>query len=184
MRGYNSTIRRNKKPCKTCGKSEYIFSKGRCELCARIEDTLVRDEKETEKVIQEEDLSGLIQDADAIFSQYVRLKNANKVGIVKCFTCPMEKHWTLMQNGHYIKRSHLRLRWDERNTRVQCPNCNEHLHGNMPAYTKNLELDSPGITEILQEEMRIVYKIGREEIRQIVSQYSPLVAQLKKKLQN
>lgn len=182
MRAYNSTIKIKQKPCVRCGVKSFIFSKGRCADCARIEDTLARDEKESEKIIEEEDLSGLIQDADAIFSQYIRLKYANKDGLVKCFTCEVVKHWTLMQNGHYIKRSHLALRWDERNCRPQDEECNKYKGGNIPVYTANLEKESQGITNILSEEMRLVYKVTREEIRQIISEYTPKVKALKNKL--
>lgn len=180
MRGHNSTIRLKTKPCKRCGVPSIIFSKGRCQNCARIEDTLARDEKETEKIIEEEYLSGLIQDADAIFSQFIRLKYARPDGFVKCFTCDNVKHWTMMQNGHYIKRGHLFLRWDERNCRPQDQYCNEVESGNIPKFTKNLEQENPGITEILTEEMRIVHKVTREEIRQIIADYTPKVKEMKK----
>lgn len=183
MRKHNSTIRRTEKRCKSCGKSCYVFSKGRCEHCAKIEDTLARDERETEKVIQEEDLSGLIEDADTIFSQYIRLKYTNERGMAKCYTCPEVKHWTMLQNGHYVKRAHLYLRWDERNCKPQCRTCNEFHSGNMIVYREELEKESPCITDILYDEMRIVHKPSREEIRQIISQYTPLVKALKKKIQ-
>jgi len=184
MRAYNSTIKIKQKPCVRCGIKSYIFSKGRCEPCARIENTLANDEKESEKIIQEEDLSGLIQDADAIFSQYIRLKYADKRGMVKCFTCDTVKHWTMMQNGHYIKRACLQLRFDERNCRPQDYHCNVELYGSLPIYTFNLEQESPNVTTILTEEMRLVYKPSREEIRQIISEYTPKVKLLKQKLRN
>jgi len=140
------------------------------------------DEKEVNRVIQEEDLSGLISDADAIFSQYIRLKYADPYGIVDCYTCGNKKHWTLMQCGHYVKRAHLYLRWDERNVRVQDADCNEFKAGNMPVFTKRLEGEYPGIVEILNEEMRLVHKPTRDEIRQIIATYTPKVKELKRKL--
>ena len=182
MRNYNSTIRLKKKNCVRCGSYCYIFSKGRCNDCARIEDTLARDEKEVEKLIEVEDLSGLIQDADAIFSQYIRLKYADEKGMVKCFTCDVVKHWTLMQNGHYIGRSCLVLRHDERNCRVQDSGCNEYKSGNLPIFTANLEKETPGITSILTEEMRLVHKVTRDELRQVISEYTPKVKLLKSKI--
>ena len=182
MRAYNSTIKLKQKPCIRCGIKSFIFSKGRCEPCARIENTLANDEKEIDKIIQEEDLSGLIQDADAIFSQYIRLKYADEKGLVKCFTCDVIKHWTLMQNGHYIGRACMALRHDERNCRPQENGCNEFKRGNIPIFTANLEKESPGITSILTEKMRLVHKVTREEIRQIISEYTPKVKELKRKL--
>lgn len=178
----NSTIIPKKKKCVSCGKDCYIFSKGRCADCARIEDTQKRMEKESEKMIKEEDLSGLIEDADRIFSQYIRLKYANKDGVVACYTCGNKKHWTLMQNGHYVKRGHLYLRWDERNCRPQDADCNEMKGGNLTEYTRRLDKENPGITDILKEEMRLVHKPTREEIRAVISEYTIKVKELKKKL--
>ncbi len=182
MRGYNSTIRIKMKECKRCGKPSYIFSKGMCEPCARVENALALDEKENEKIIDKEDLSGLIEDADAIFSQFIRLKYANDRGEVKCFTCEKWKHWTLIQNGHYIKRGHLGLRWDERNCRPQCQECNEIKSGNIPLFNFLLNREFQGITEILTEEMRLVHKPTRDEIRQVIAYYSPKVKEMKKVL--
>lgn len=182
--GHNSTIMVKQRICVSCGKPCYWFSKKRCATCSKIETTQARMEKETEKMIDEEDLSGLIADADAIFSQYIRLKYANKYGEVGCFTCYERRHWTLMQNGHYVKRGHLYLRWDERNCRPQCPPCNELKSGNMAEYTTRLEKQTPGITEILIEESRLVHKPSREEIRSIIAEYAPRVKELKLKLKN
>ena len=179
---HNSTIGLKTKKCIVCGSDCIWFSKKRCQNCARIQDTQKKMEAATETMIKEEDLSGLIADADAVFSQYIRLKYADSKGIVKCFTCNTFKHWTMMQNGHYIKRSHLYLRWDERNCKPQDSDCNEFKGGNIPVFTERLEAESAGIIKILQEEMRIVHKPTREEIRQIISQYTPLVRDMKKKL--
>jgi hypothetical protein len=181
---HNSTISVKKKPCKSCGRMEYLFSKGRCSSCAKIEDTIKRIELDNERVVEEEDLSGLIADADAVFSQYIRLKYANERGLVKCFTCGVEKHWTMVDNGHYVKRGHLLFRLDERNCRPQCKPCNsdQSTNGKQHIFAKNLEKENPNITEYLQDERKLVYKPTREEIRQIISEYSPKVKALKAKL--
>lgn len=181
---HNSTIAKKERICNSCGKPCYWFSKKRCQDCARIEDTQKRMEAETDKMIVEEDLSGLIEDADRIFSQFIRLKYADEKGMVKCFTCDVVKHWTLMQNGHFIKRSHLYLRWDERNCRPQENICNEVLHGNMAEYTQRLDAECKGITDLLKSDMRLVHKATREEIRAVVTEYSPKVKSLKAKLKS
>lgn len=180
--GYNSTIGKKLKPCKSCGKPCYWFSKQRCQDCSRIEDTMKRMEATNEVMIKEEDLGDLIADADAVFSQFIRLKYSDKGGKVKCFTCDLKKHWTFMQNGHYMKRSNLYLRWDERNCRPQCEYCNEHFYGNMIVYTTNLEKECKGITDILRSEAVLVHKPTRDEIRQVIAEYSPLVTRLKAQL--
>lgn len=181
---HNSTISVKKKPCKSCGKVDYLFSKGRCAQCSKVEDTMKRMEKESERVIEEEDLGDLIADADALVSQYVRLSAADKNGMVKCYTCPTVKHWTLIQSGHYIKRANLYLRHDLRNLRPQCQPCNEYEHGNMAEYTKRLDQECKGLPDILKSDAALVHKPTREEIRQIISEYTPKVKALKSKLKN
>ena len=177
----NSTIITKKKPCKSCGRVEYIFSRGRCTQCAKIEDFTKRMEEETESVIQEEDLSGLIEDADTIFSRFVRLKYANENGIVKCYTCDLRVHWSMIQNGHFVKRANLYTRWMEDNCRPQCRNCNEVLYGNILIFRQRLEADNIA-TEILMDSLKLVHKPTREEIRQIIAEYTPKVKQLKSQL--
>lgn len=178
----NSTIITKKKPCRSCGKIDYHFSRGRCAQCAKVEDFTIRLEKESEKIIKEEDLQDLILDADAIFSQYVRLKYSDKRGFVTCYTCPTNKHWTLMQNGHFVKRAHLYLRFDERNCRVQCSGCNEIQQGNMAVYYTKLDQECKGLPDLLRSDSMLVHKPTREEIRQIIAEYTPKVAALKKQL--
>lgn len=179
---HNSTIGVKQKTCKSCGKRCYVFSKGRCADCSRIEDTQRRMEVASTRMIEEEDLGDLIADADAIFSQFIRLKYADKNGKVSCYTCGNVKHWSMMQCGHYMKRAHLYLRWDERNCRVQDALCNEHLHGNMAEYTKRLDQECKGLPDILKSETTIVHKPTRDEIRQIIAEYTPKVKAMKKAL--
>jgi len=181
---HNSTIARKERICKVCGKSCFWFSRQRCQPCSTREDTLKRMEKETDKMIVEEDLSGLIEDADRIFSQYIRLKGTDEKGIAPCYTCGDKKHWTILQSGHFIKRSHLYLRWDERNVKIQCQCCNEMKHGNMAEYSKRMEQECKGIVEILHSEMRLVHKPSRDEIRAVIAEYTPKVKALKQKINN
>ncbi len=159
--GFNSTVIVRKKQLK-CGHNDYAFSKGRCKQCATIEDALVRMSKADES---DNEYGDLIKDCDTLFSKYIRLKYADKNGEVKCFTCDTKKHWTLMQNGHYVPRANMFLRLDERNCRPQCEYCNCHKHGNLLIFANNLELEYKGITEILYEEAKTIYKYTREELK-------------------
>lgn len=179
---HNSTIGIKEKICVSCGKLCVWFSKKRCQTCSTIEDTMKRMEKATERMIEEEDLSGLIADADAVFSQYIRLSYADMRGNVRCYTCDNIKHWTLMQAGHYIKRAHLYLRWDERNVKPQDQYCNELLGGNMVEYTKRLDVECKGLPDLLRSDSILVHKPTREEIRQVIAEYTPKVKELKKRL--
>lgn len=182
MFGYNSTINRKMRACKNCNKLSYIFSKGRCADCARVEDTQTRMAIESERIIKEDNLADIISDADFVFSRYIRLKYADDSGNGWCFTCVSARHWSMLQCGHFIKRAHLFLRFDERNCRPQCIDCNERKDGNIREFSKKLEAEKPGITEILFEESRLVYKPTRAEIIAVISEYTPKVKELLKKI--
>lgn len=76
--------------------------------------------------------------ADSIYSQRLRQSQADKDGMVKCYTCNTVKHWKQMQCGHYISRSFIALRFYPKNTKVQCVGCNMFNHGRLDVYALNL----------------------------------------------
>lgn len=169
MYARNSTIKLKEKVCKRCGKLTYIFSRGRCAQCAKIEDHQPIEQH------SDNEFPELIKECDDLFSKYIRLKYADADGMVQCFTCDVKKHWTLMQNGHYISRRNMFLRFDERNCRPQEEYCNCTKHGNLAVFTWKLEEEHSGITEILNHESMMVYKYSRDELLR-------LKAELKKKI--
>ena len=174
MRGHNSTIRLKQKKCARCGKDCYWFSKKRCADCARIEDTVAKDQEP-----EVEDLRGLIEDADALVSRYVRMKARNKEGLIACYTCGHAHTLTDIDCGHYIPRANMFLRHDLRNLRPQCHTCNRHKYGMSAQFAQNLERDTPGLADWLTEESRIVHHVGREELRAIISEFTEKIKLLK-----
>lgn len=78
----------------------------------------------------------LQQRLDQVFSEYIRLRDANENGFCRCITCGMMWRWNAIHNGHYIGRSHIATRYDERNCHSQCPNCNVGLRGNLENYKR------------------------------------------------
>lgn len=178
----NSTIIPKKKKL-ACGCFDYPFSKGRCKTHATIEDAQKRMAAYNEKMIGDEDLGTVIEDLDAIFSQFVRLSAADKNGYIKCFICDKKVHWKEAENMHYIKRgASLFLRFDLRNNKAGCNECNTLKGGNYIEYANKLELQSPGITDILYEEGNLVIKPTKSELKQLISEYTEKVKKLKKRL--
>ena len=49
-------------------------------------------------------VSKLKKKLDAIFSKYIRLKDADKNGYVKCYTCGVKKYW---EKDGKIGRAHV-----------------------------------------------------------------------------
>lgn len=74
-----------------------------------------------------------VKELDRVFSIYIRVKDSHD-GFAQCVTCPTRDLWKLMQNGHYIGRRNMAVRWDEVNCHVQCQYCNENLGGNLKVY--------------------------------------------------
>jgi len=136
-------------------------------------------EEETEQVMKEEGLQDLIKEADTVISTYVRMSAANKEGIAKCFTCSEEKRWQEMDAGHYVSRGCMFLRFDVlRNIRCQCQTCNRFKHGNILSYSKALESELPGVTDILAEESRLIYHYGRDEIKALINEFKLKIKKL------
>ena len=72
--------------------------------------------------------------ADRVFSEYVRLFEADEHGICTCVTCGAKWPWYTMQCWHYRTRWHYLTRFDERNCHTQCMRCNVMLNGNYRNY--------------------------------------------------
>ena len=72
------------------------------------------------------------------------------------------------------------LRFDaSRNIRPQCHICNRSKYGMAAAFGKRLELEHPGITEILLTESRIIHKWSREELRGLITEFTQKLKMLK-----
>lgn len=62
----------------------------------------------------------LKNNAWTLFSKYIRLKDANFQGYVKCVTCNVYRPYKEMHAGHYIHGKTKTLYFDERNVHPQC----------------------------------------------------------------
>lgn len=74
------------------------------------------------------------KELDAVFSKFIRQRDDGQ-----CFTCPKKDHWKSMQNGHFVPRQYLSLRFDERNCNCQCYACNMLYNGQPSLYAVNLK---------------------------------------------
>lgn len=71
---------------------------------------------------------------DRIFSQYIRLRDADQNGYIRCISCGKIVFWKEADNGHFINRKHMSLRFSETNCNAQCRSCNRFDEGNMTGY--------------------------------------------------
>lgn len=116
-------------------------------------------------------ISKLQKKADSVFSQFIRIRDKGK-----CYTCGLQKHWKEMQNGHFVPRQYLSLRYDEINCHCQCYACNMLYNGQPSAYAKRLEEDFGAGTVARLESKRKDLCLWREpEYNQIIDKYTALV---------
>lgn len=128
------------------------------------------------------DRQSIIDDLDFVFSRYIRLKEASPDGHNNCYTCDKREHWSSLQAGHFVKRGESFLRWDTRNVRPQCVECNCERHGNIEKYAELLNSEFPGLADTLREEGREVYKYTRDELKELLISYRAKLKLVESKL--
>jgi hypothetical protein len=122
--------------------------------------------------------------ADRIFSQYIRLRNADNDGIVRCFTCGRPLNWrgkggndgNAAHCGHYIKRTKRAVRFNEVNCQVQCLRCNNFLHGNDGVFRKNL------VEKYGEEKILLLESQARKPFKRTAFDYEIIINEYKEKV--
>ena len=119
------------------------------------------------------------QRANHFFSQWVRRKDADYRGQVKCFTCDCIQHWKFMQNSHFCHRSDTATFVDEINCQVGCFHCNVELRGNLEVFAENLDKEyGLGTADKLKEKARTTVKLSDREWGEIADKYRLKLMQL------
>ena len=139
------SLKRKKRICKSCGKESYIWSGGKCRFCAEKDKPKKKKRNYAKKIKRKRRRKTLtekqkkIRALDRDFSLLVRALAAVK-GRVQCYTCGKNMLWKggvgadRAENGHLFSRGSMCLRWDKRNTEIQCNHCNNHLSGNFSVF--------------------------------------------------
>jgi hypothetical protein len=118
---------------------------------------------------------------DRIFSEYIRLRDSDSNGYCRCISCGAIHHWKECDAGHYVNRSHMSTRFDEKNVNAQCRRCNRFDEGNQIGYTKGLiRKYGSGIINELDVKKHSVSKITRAEYELLINHYKVEVMELKK----
>jgi 5-methylcytosine-specific restriction endonuclease McrA len=128
------------------------------------------------------DRQKLINKLDESFSLWIRLRDSDDNGMVKCITCGTIAHFTEMDAGHFVTRDNMGTRWEEENVSGQCRHCNRFRSGEQ--YEHGLAIDKkfkkPGTAAMLVikgksvcnwtdkelETMHQYYKAGAKEFKQ------------------
>lgn len=110
--------------------------------------------------------------ADKMFSTWIRQRGMDEHGFNSCYTCGIRKPWKQLQNGHYVSRSYLTLRYDVRNCHPQCVACNLFKKGNLDVYAIKLIKDyGAGILEELNGIKYQYEKFGTLRYSEIINEY-------------
>ena len=113
--------------------------------------------------------SKLVKKLDTVFSQYIRLSNADNNKNCICVTCNKTFFWKEIQAGHFMSRKHYSIRWDERNVKPQCAGCNVFRYGEQYKYSLYL---GNKLSEKLLEESRKLVKFTNVELEDMIQKYS------------
>ena len=117
-------------------------------------------------------LKSLENRLDRALSRFVRMNASDEGGTAQCVTCGALHFWKDMDCGHYIKRQHKSVRWDERNVGAQCRKCNRFAGGSMDQFAQHI-LDKHG-AEVHAELIRLKHasrKWTAEELQALVFKY-------------
>ena len=139
---FNSTIKRREKICKSCGQSRLLFSRGRCQQCARREDAKPIAKVSEKGKIKREAKKDLIEE-DKIF--YMEVWNASPH---ICHECNKKlSNPPSMSYFHHLleKRNYPQFRHTPENIALLCWNCHQQVE---------IFIDKAPKTKFLTEQIR------------------------------
>jgi len=110
------------------------------------------------------------KELDNVFSHYIRRRDK-----FTCFTCGKKGDISSMQNGHYVSRMHMSLRYSLINCNCQCVGCNVFKHGNMDVYALNLQrVYGADVLKELQRVKNTLTKFTRMDYEDLITKYKHL----------
>ena len=126
-------------------------------------------------------ISKLKKELDKWFSLYIRLRDADDLGFVKCYTSGRYYHYKSIHAGHFMSRKCLSTRWDEINVQPQSIADNLFAQGRQYQFGVNLDAQyGEGTAESLQIKSRQIQKFSRVDYEEKISYYKEIVKNLKK----
>lgn len=124
----------------------------------------------------------LIRKLDIWFSKYIRLRDVGENGYFRCISCQRVLSYEYMECGHYIPRSNMATRFDEKNCNGQCVTCNRIKLGNSREYRAGMLLKYGGIPVLVLETRKNAVKSwSRYELEELIEHYKEAVKALRKK---
>lgn len=118
---------------------------------------------------------------DKVFSEYIRIRDANSDGVCKCITCGKTGNWKYdMDCGHFVSRNKLSVRWDEKNANAQCHACNRFRCGEQFQHGKAIDIKhGAGTADRLIMFGKISFKIDALWIEDRISDFKNRIKKIK-----
>jgi hypothetical protein len=112
--------------------------------------------------------------ADEAFSLFIRTRDSQPYEgrAFKCISCHRVLPIEQADCGHYVNRSHMSVRFNEKNCNAQCRHCNRFMEGNIQDYRKGLikKIGEPKVL-MLEATKHISNKISNFELEIIAKHY-------------
>jgi hypothetical protein len=171
------------KKCKNCQDKFHPYTSFQ-KYCTKEEclsvfwkENKAKEEKKRQKQRKEElmTLQDYLKIAQQVFNKYIRERDKHQ----PCISCckPLGNKYDA---GHFFNaNNHWSVRFDERNVYAQCVYCNQHLHGNLLEYRKQLEYYK-GINWLLELEIdaKKTRKFTKDELKNIIQMYKNKIKEL------
>lgn len=136
---------------------------------------------------KEKSLSTLISECDDVFSEMVRLEDANNgyqtAGYITCITCGAIIPWRQADAAHVFLRSNMGTRFDGLNAWSACQNCNRHdpdhqdkIKAKVNKILGDFEFNA------MQQRSRSMMKFTRFDLVEMIERFKIKVKELKKHL--
>ncbi len=120
-------------------------------------------------------ISKLKKELDAVFSKFIRQRDGGQ-----CYTCSKKDDPKYMQNGHFVPRQYLAVRYDERNCHCQCYACNMLYNGQPSLYAINLVRDyGVGIIKELEAKRHVITKLSPVWYEEKIAEYTSRLSNYK-----
>lgn len=109
---------------------------------------------------------------DRVFSVFIRLLYSDHAGYVTCYTCETRLPWQEAQCGHFIRRAHSAVRYDEDNCRPQCYECNMLKDGMEESFEEHLRDDlGNAAVDALVARGRTEYQYTEDQYKRLIQTY-------------
>jgi hypothetical protein len=113
-----------------------------------------------------------MQKADRHFSFYIRTRDTDQRGYGHCITCDKTVHLSEADCGHFISRGNQSVRYDERNSNLQCRKCNRFESGRQYEHGKAIDLKwGKGTADELLRKSRELCKRTQADFEEIAQHY-------------